>query len=154
MSLKTTITTHRFKRSHICNPVVWRNVINGYPSILLQTTIRELCHALVHSITSPIIHRCRPIITKSSLSAQLVQLDFVGKSYATGSMVALKELPPTTWWMCGDPMTPELTRRSRRSTTSCEHAKRSILADVCALIAGRPPNKAIVVSFAQYIVKV
>jgi len=61
-----------------------------------------------------------------------------------GAMVALKELPPTIWWLseknsalagkhcmqaddtytCGDGTCPGVTRGSSRSTTSWEHWKR------------------------------
>lgn len=39
---------------------------------------------------------------------------------------ALKELPPTIWWRCGEGMREGETRGSSRSMTSWEHWKRSM----------------------------
>ena len=67
-----------------------------------------------------------------------MHVDSTEGSKATGVMVALNELPPTTWWMCATCSLPGYTSGSMRSTTSLEHEKRIIWASASWARTARP----------------
>lgn len=53
-----------------------------------------------------------------------MQLESVGGSTSSGSMLALNELPPMIWCRCADGVLPGSTSGSMRSNVSCEQPKR------------------------------
>jgi hypothetical protein len=91
---------------------------------------------------------------KSSLNVHVVQVLFATKSCSPGFMSAWKLFPPTIWCVCGLPISPGLTSGSRRSTVSCEQAKRIIAAPrvwFCACAAPKRANACSVETFMMLV---
>jgi hypothetical protein len=108
--------TYRFKSSDVGNPVVRGDVVNCNAAVLNQTSIGELSYSFVCAIPRFVIESRCPVVGEIStirvslrtigdvgrdvtysLKVQEVQFDLEGRSYATGVIEALKELPPTIW---------------------------------------------------------
>jgi hypothetical protein len=81
-----------------------------------------------------------------------VQVDCLTRSCVAGSMLTLNELPPTTWWTCGDCAIPGLTKGSILATTSCEQLKR-IICCAAAPWASSPRDRAVHFILACWLVK-
>lgn len=120
-----------------CSPVIAAHVSNLFK--WRSTWFKFMKSPAISSQPSPLLPET---YLKSSLNVQVVQVLFSTRSCLSGFISGLKLLPPTIWCVCGLPTTPGFTKGSRRSTVSCEHAKRIIAAPRVTFWACSPLEKA------------